>query len=104
LPYFKQGLLPNGNIIAVKKLITSTMLGLLDKQYENEVRHLMRLTHPNVVQLVGYCFETEKDLVEYKGKYVYAEKSERLLCLEYMHKGSLCNYISGKKIQYYGCD
>jgi serine/threonine protein kinase len=69
--------------------------GLQDKQYENEVRHLMRLIHPNIVQLVGYCSETEKELLWYKGKYVSAEKSERLLCLEYMPKGSLPNHISG---------
>jgi serine/threonine protein kinase len=101
---FKQGLLQNGNIIAVKKLITSTMPpGLQDKQYENEVRHLMRLIHPNIVQLVGYCSETEQVLVLHNGKYVYAEKSERLLCLEYLPKGSLRNHISGKRIQYYGC-
>ncbi|CAN6361268.1 unnamed protein product, partial [Urochloa humidicola] len=50
--------------------------------------------HPNVVQLVGYCSETEEKLVLHNGKYVYAEKSERLLCLEYLRKGSLCNHVS----------
>ncbi|CAN6351986.1 unnamed protein product [Urochloa humidicola] len=88
-----KGLLQNGDIIAVKKL-TSTMPGLQDKQYENEVRHLMRLMHPNIVQLVGYFSETEEKLVLRNGKYVYAEKSERLLCLEYLPKGSLRNHIS----------
>ncbi|CAN6356468.1 unnamed protein product [Urochloa humidicola] len=88
-----KGLLQNGDIIAVKKL-TSTMPGLQDKQYENEICHLMRLIHPNIVQLVGYCCETEEKLVQHNGKYVYAEKSERLLCLEYLPKGSLRNHIS----------
>ena len=96
---FKQGVLANGDTIAVKKL-TWTMPGLQDKQYENEARHLMRLKHPNIVQLVGYCSETEKELVMHNGKYVYAEKSERLLCLEYMPKGSLRRYLSGITIQY----
>ncbi|CAL5093120.1 unnamed protein product [Urochloa decumbens] len=88
-----KGLLQNGDIIAVKKL-QSTMPGLQDKQYENEVCHLMRLAHPNIVQLVGCCSETEEKLVLHNEKYVYAEKSERLLCLEYLPKGSLRNYIS----------
>jgi serine/threonine protein kinase len=79
------------------------MPGLQEKQYENEVRHLMRLIHPNIVKLVGYCSETKEDLVLYNGKHVYAEKSERLLCLEYTPNGSLRDHISGMRIQYYGC-
>lgn len=86
-------------MIAVKKL-TWTITGIQDKHYENEVRHLMRLKHPNIVQLVGYCSETEKELVQHNGKYVYAEKSERLLCLEYLPKGNLCSHISGIAIQH----
>jgi len=88
-----KGVLANGDTIAVKKL-TWTMSGLQDKQYENEARHLMRLKHQNIVQLVGYCSETEKELVLHNGKYVYAEKSERLLCLEYLPNGSLCKHLS----------
>ncbi|CAN6361270.1 unnamed protein product, partial [Urochloa humidicola] len=88
------GLLQNGDTIAVKKLTSIIMPGLQDKQFENEVRHLMRLIHPNIVRLVSYCTETEKELVLHNGKYVYAEKSERLLCLEYQPKGSLRDHIS----------
>jgi len=88
-----KGVLANGDTIAVKKL-TWTMSGLQDKQYENEASHLMRLKHQNIVQLVGYCSETEKELVLHNGKYVYAEKSERLLCLEYLPNGSLCKHLS----------
>uniref|UniRef100_A0A0A8XN46 Protein kinase domain-containing protein n=1 Tax=Arundo donax TaxID=35708 RepID=A0A0A8XN46_ARUDO len=88
-----KGEVQNGDTIAVK-MLTSTMLGIKAKQFENEMHHLMRLKHPNVVQLVGYCSETEKVLVEYNGKYVYAEKSEKLLCLEYLPKGSLRGHLS----------
>ena len=99
---FKQGVLANGDAIAVMKL-TRTTSGLQDKQYENEARHLMRLKHPNIVQLVGYCSETEKELVQLpNGKYVYAEKSEKLLCLEYMPNGSLCKHLSGMATQHHG--
>ncbi|KAL6622407.1 hypothetical protein ACP70R_032286 [Stipagrostis hirtigluma subsp. patula] len=88
-----KGVLQNGDMIAVKKF-TATMPGLMDRQYENEVRHLMKLKHPNIVQLVGYCSETENILVPYNGKYVHAEKSERLLCLEYLPKGSLREHLA----------
>ena len=84
------------------KKLTWTMSGLQDKQYENEARHLMRLKHQNIVQLVGYCSETEKELVLHNGKYVYAEKSERLLCLEYLPNGSLRKHLSGMAIQHHG--
>jgi len=63
------------------------MAVIQDNQYENEARHLMRLKHPNIVQLVGYCSETEKKLVLHDGIYVCADKFHRLLCLEYLPKG-----------------
>ncbi|CAN6216724.1 unnamed protein product [Urochloa humidicola] len=88
-----KGMLQNGETIAVKKL-NSSMPGVKDRQFENEAYHLMRLRHPNVVLLVACCSETENTYVEYNGKYIFAEKSERLLCLEYMPKGSLRGYLS----------
>ena len=84
----KQGVLQNGETIAVKKLKLS-IPGVHDRQFENEASHLMRLKHPNVVLLVGWCSETQYIPMEYNGTYVCAEKPERLLCLEYMPKGSL---------------
>ena len=95
----KQGVLQNGETIAVKKLKLS-IPGVHDRQFENEASHLMRLKHPNVVLLVGWCSETEDICVQYNGKYICAEKSERLLCLEYMPKGSLRGYLSGITLQY----
>ncbi|KAG2612385.1 hypothetical protein PVAP13_4KG206925 [Panicum virgatum] len=90
---FKQGVLSDGKTIAVKKLNSSSP-GVKDRHFENEASHLMRLKHPNVVLLVGWCSETENIYVQYSGKYICAEKSERLLCLEYMPKGSLRGYLS----------
>ncbi|KAL6846933.1 hypothetical protein ACP4OV_022786 [Aristida adscensionis] len=80
-------------MIAVKKFTFMTP-EIQDKQFENEVRHLMELKHPNIVQLVGYCSEAENTLVQYNGKLVYAEMRERLLCLEYLPKGSLHEHLS----------
>ena len=99
---FKQGVLQNGDTIAVKRL-NLTMAVIQDNQYENEARHLMRLKHPNIVQLVGYCSETEKKLVLHDGIYVCADKFHRLLCLEYLPNGSLCKHLSGMAIQHHGC-
>ncbi|KAG2621377.1 hypothetical protein PVAP13_3NG251500 [Panicum virgatum] len=95
-----KGVLQNGDTIAVKRL-KLTMAVIQDKQYENEARHLMRLKHPNIVQLVGYCSETEKKLVPYNGIFVYAEEFERLLCLEYLPKGNLRRHLSD---EYSGLD
>ena len=47
---FKQGVLPNGETIAVKKL-NSSMPEVTDKQFKNEAYHLIRLKHPNIVLL-----------------------------------------------------
>ncbi|KAL6596992.1 hypothetical protein ACP70R_047126 [Stipagrostis hirtigluma subsp. patula] len=88
-----KGVVQNGDVIAVKKL-TLTMPGIQDRQFQNEICHLMKLKHPNIVQLVGYCSETESTLVQHDGKYVLAEKSERLICLEYLPNGSLHKYLS----------
>ena len=84
-------------MVAVKRF-APTITGLQDVQYENEAQHLMRLKHPNIVQLVGYCSETEMEHVPYNGTFVRAEKSERLLCMEYMPNGSLCRHLSGTTI------
>ncbi|XP_044321152.1 lysM domain receptor-like kinase 10 [Triticum aestivum] len=87
-----KGVLQNGEIIAVKKIASSFMLG--QKQFENEVYHLMMLKHPNIVRFIGYCYETRNECLEYEGKHVFAETPERLLCLEYLSKGSLDKYIT----------
>ncbi|KAM3299083.1 hypothetical protein ACQJBY_040523 [Aegilops geniculata] len=88
-----KGLLQNGDMIAVKKIVSSLRPGL-QKQFENEVYHLMMLKHPNIVRFVGYCYETQNACLEYDRKYVFAEMAERLICLEYLPRGSLDNYLS----------
>lgn len=49
---------------------------------QSEVNFLGRLSHPNLVKLLGYCWE-DRDL---------------LLVYEFMQKGSLENHLFGSKI------
>uniref|UniRef100_A0A7N0T0I2 Protein kinase domain-containing protein n=1 Tax=Kalanchoe fedtschenkoi TaxID=63787 RepID=A0A7N0T0I2_KALFE len=67
-----------GAVVAVKKLDAESSQGF--EEWESEVSFLGRLTHPNLVKLLGYCWE---------GK-------ELLLVYEYMPKGSLENHLFGR--------
>ncbi|CAL5055082.1 unnamed protein product [Urochloa decumbens] len=61
--------------VAVKKLNPESLQGL--REWQTEVNFLGRLSHPNLVRLLGYCWE-EKEL---------------LLVYEYMGKGSLEKHL-----------
>lgn len=65
----------SGMPVAVKKLNTDGYQGL--EEWQAEVNFLGRLSHPNLVRLLGYC----------------SEDKELLLVYEFMEKGSLENYI-----------
>lgn len=54
-----------------------TLLIYLANHLQTEVNYLGRLRHPNLVKLVGYCFEGDN----------------RLLVYEFMPKGSLENHL-----------
>lgn len=64
-----------GMVVAVKKLNSESLQGL--EEWKSEVNFLGRLSHPNLVKLLGYCLE-EKELV---------------LVYEFMPKGSLENHL-----------
>ncbi|XP_073355033.1 cysteine-rich receptor-like protein kinase 10 isoform X2 [Aegilops tauschii subsp. strangulata] len=83
-----KGTRENGEEIAVKVL--QNMTGFDNKEFEN----LRRLKHQNVVELLGFCNESEKVVAEYNGKQVIAEKMHTALCFEYVCNGSLAEYIS----------
>ncbi|KAK3154872.1 hypothetical protein QOZ80_2BG0196090 [Eleusine coracana subsp. coracana] len=61
--------------VAVKKLNPESLQGV--QEWQSEVNFLGRLSHPNLVRLLGYCWE-EKEL---------------LLVYEYMAKGSLEDHL-----------
>ncbi|KAF7069795.1 hypothetical protein CFC21_075373 [Triticum aestivum] len=88
-----KGVLKNREMIAVKRIVSSWMPGS-QEQFQNEVYHLMMLKHPNIVRFLGYCYETRNEVKLCNGKRVFAEVAERLLCLEYLPKGSLDKYLS----------
>ncbi|CAH9143112.1 unnamed protein product [Cuscuta epithymum] len=69
----------SGIIVAIKKLNHESMQGF--EEWQSEVNFLGRLSHPNLVKLLGYCLE-EKEL---------------LLVYEFMQKGSLENHLFRRK-------
>jgi serine/threonine protein kinase len=69
----------NGTVIAVKKLNAESFQGF--EEWQCEVNFLGRVSHPNLVKLLGYCLEGE----------------ELLLVYEYMQKGSLENHLFRSK-------
>ncbi|KAK9270885.1 hypothetical protein L1049_026471 [Liquidambar formosana] len=64
-----------GIAVAVKKSNPDSPQGL--KEWQSEVKFLGKFSHPNLVRLLGYCWEDK----------------EFLLVYEYMQKGSLENHL-----------
>ncbi|KZV37887.1 putative serine/threonine-protein kinase Cx32, chloroplastic-like [Dorcoceras hygrometricum] len=71
---------PSGErtIVAVKKLNSESTQGY--QEWQSEINFLGRLSHPNLVRLLGYCWEDV----------------ELLLVYEFMQKGSLENHLFGR--------
>lgn len=87
-----QGLLQKGTV-AVKKL--SQTFEVDEKKFNQEFESLMRVKHKNIVRFLGYCADTQGKVCKFEGKNVMAEERQRLLCFEFMPKGSLDKYIKG---------
>lgn len=68
----------SGSVVAIKKLDSESMQGF--DEWQSEVHFLGRLSHPNLVKLLGYCWED----------------NELLLVYEFMQKGSLENHLFGR--------
>ncbi|KAK3003769.1 hypothetical protein RJ639_019607 [Escallonia herrerae] len=65
----------SGSVVAIKRLNSEGLQGL--EEWQSEVNFLGRLSHPNLVRLLGYCWEDK----------------ELLLVYEFMQKGSLENHL-----------
>lgn len=86
------GVLQNEKV-AVKKL--STVQDLSEKLFLDEVKCLVKAKHDNIVRFLGYCSDTQGELMEFDGSYVMAEARQRLLCFEYVPNGNLHDYLKG---------
>ena len=87
-----QAVLDNG-VLAVKRLFNTHMH---EEQFQGEVECLMKVKHKNVVRFLGYCADTQGSMLKYEGKLVMADVRQRLLCFEFVPKGSLREYITGR--------
>jgi interleukin-1 receptor-associated kinase 1 len=59
-----QGILPNGQVIAVKRLSQSSAEGF--NELKNELLLAAKLLHRNIVRLHGVCLEEREKLVVYE--------------------------------------
>ncbi|KAI8556357.1 hypothetical protein RHMOL_Rhmol05G0246200 [Rhododendron molle] len=73
-----RGILPNGQLVAVKRAQAKSMQG--GHEFKTEIELLSRVHHKNVVSLVGFCFE----------------QGEQMLVYEYIPNGTLKESLSGK--------
>ncbi|CAD6207209.1 unnamed protein product [Miscanthus lutarioriparius] len=96
-----KGVHKNGETIAVKLL--HSMPGLDDKCFEEEFQNLSRLQHKNIVRLIGFCHETQREFVPHEGNMIFADSKRMALCFEYMHNGSLDKYIFGIIVLFFSC-
>ncbi|XP_010460751.2 PREDICTED: probable LRR receptor-like serine/threonine-protein kinase At1g29720, partial [Camelina sativa] len=73
-----KGRLPNGTLIAVKKLSSKSCQG--NKEFINEIGIITCLQHPNLVKLYGCC----------------VDKNQLLLVYEYMENNCLADALFGR--------
>lgn len=87
-----KGVLEDGTYVAVKKLNSHAASG---RDFDEFINH-MNIRHPNIIQLIGYCFDVDKVVWVHDGKRLLADLEKKALCLEYIQGGSLDRYISGE--------
>ncbi|TKY71648.1 STRUBBELIG-RECEPTOR FAMILY 3 [Spatholobus suberectus] len=74
-----QAELPDGKLLAVRKLDATASMGQSHEQFLQLVSSISKIQHTNIARLVGYC----------------AEHSQRLLVYEYCSNGTLHDALHG---------
>lgn len=74
-----QAIVDSGNVVAVKKIHVGFRA---KKDFENEVKLISNVRHRNLILQLGWCID----------------RTELLLVLEYMPRGSLDKFLWGKLI------
>uniref|UniRef100_A0A6N2N2A3 Protein kinase domain-containing protein n=1 Tax=Salix viminalis TaxID=40686 RepID=A0A6N2N2A3_SALVM len=77
-----RGVLPTGELVAIKRALQGSMQGGLE--FKTEIELLSRVHHKNVVRLVGFCFE----------------RGEHMLIYEFVSNGSLMESLSARGLAY----
>ncbi|CAL9242880.1 unnamed protein product [Arabidopsis halleri] len=73
-----RGMLPSGQLIAIKRAKRGSLQGGLE--FKTEIELLSRVHHKNVVRLLGFCFD----------------RGEQMIVYEYIQNGCLRDSLSGK--------
>ncbi|KAK1312830.1 putative leucine-rich repeat receptor-like protein kinase [Acorus calamus] len=73
-----RGILPTGQIVAIKRAQQGSMQG--GREFKTEIELLSRVHHKNLVGLVGFCFE----------------QGEQMLVYEFVPNGTLRDSLTGK--------
>lgn len=58
-----------------------------------EIKCLIIANHKNVVKFLGYCAETQEEMMSHNETHVMAGERNRLLCFEYVPKGNIRQYL-----------
>ncbi|GMJ00516.1 hypothetical protein like AT1G11050 [Hibiscus trionum] len=84
-----KGILPDGKVVAVKRIIESEFQG--DEEFCNEVEIISNLKHRNLVPLRGCCMMDGNGRYDEKG-------NQRYLVYDYMSNGSLEDHLFQSKM------
>ncbi|VAH13383.1 unnamed protein product [Triticum turgidum subsp. durum] len=92
-----KGDIPRQEMVAVKRLIG---VAIPVEKFRREAKQFISLDHKNIVKVASYCHDESRGhrLVKFKGKPLpeLFDGAEQLLCYEYMHNGSLRDYLVGQ--------